>query len=289
MFGEKFSENEIRDALSLNKGSLERTIDYLLTKNSTSSTNTTTTTSNSTIQQQPKPTKKAYVPNFDRHVSISCHSRIRISLTTAKENRSKIKLHYKEKKLNTLEHRYVPSFRKGQRQRLDPRFLTGFLDEIDRDQQNEDRILAQMLQNQMYMSQLPEEFRQYMQQRERPPARTNEESSTRPRRNFWSNLSTAARKKWEQLSSQFKQKSSGGNATTSNGAKMYESLLQEDDDDDAIMGDDAASSGYVPPIPSTSGDDNSNNNSSTPLMVGLDDGDDDNKEGRRDSQNEVFL
>ena len=93
----------------------------------------------------------------------------------------------------------------------------GFLDEIDRDQQSEDRILAQMLQNQMYMSQLPEEFRQYMQQQqqqrqERPASKTddNTESSTRPRRNFWSNLSTTARKKWEQLSSQFKQKSKSG-------------------------------------------------------------------------------
>ena len=95
MFGEKFSENEIRDALSLNKGSLERTIDYLLTKNSTSSTNTTTTTSNSTIQQQqPKPTKKAYVPNFDRHVSISWLSNKNITSQqkkTARKSNSIIK------------------------------------------------------------------------------------------------------------------------------------------------------------------------------------------------------
>ena len=150
MFGEKFSESTIQSALSLNKGSLERTIDYLLTTTE----------------------KKEQV------------------LTTKKEQA------------------YVPSFRRGQRQRLDPQFLTGFLDRIESDQESEDRVLAQMLQNQMYMSQLPPEFRQYMQQQQRQQvaSKSDETTTTRPRRNFWANLSTTARKKWEQLSSQFKQK-----------------------------------------------------------------------------------
>eukprot|EP00939_MAST-03C_sp_MAST-3C-sp1_P002937 g2937.t1 len=197
---------------------------------------------------------------------------------------------------------FVPCFRRRKRRvRLPDGFLDGFLHKrrASSTQEDEDAILAQMLQNRMYTDELNSlpEFRQYRPSNTR---RNNTVSSTNTNRRgdddsatrrpsasgqFWKSLSSSAREKWDKLAAKFRRQRERGNSSGSNGdpavlraldsdggATMYETLLQEDDCIEPLGGGSGenadAVAGYRPP-----------DDDDAPALVSVEVGDGDDKPG----------
>jgi len=222
---------------------------------------------------------------------------------------------------------YVPSFRRRkQRVQLPPGFLDGFLRPSRRrassTQEDEDAILARMLQNRMYMQELNQlpEFRGYIPSRDRLRAQGTVAGSSndaagvpdRPSdsRNFWKSLSSSARKKWDQLASQFRRQRANRRPSSNNddppllraldsegGAAVYENLLQEDDTLEPLDEDADRTSAYRPPkLTDTSattttkrGIEDDNDDAEPASLYSINDDDDDDDVGRLPSGDAIMI